>query len=106
MKEKFRSYSFWMSVTAAVILVVDNVGKMLGFSIENQDITKIVDSICGVLILFGILKSSHDLDKLNNDTDQDDINQFLSNEQDENLNAEQNKNIEDLNKTNNKKDCK
>ena len=55
MKEKFKSYSFWMSVTAAVILVINNIGKTFGFEVDGEVVTKIVDSICGVLILFGVI---------------------------------------------------
>jgi uncharacterized membrane protein len=55
MKNKFKSYSFWMSVTAAVILVINNFGTLFGFEIDSNVITKIVDSICGVLILFGVI---------------------------------------------------
>ena len=55
MKEKFKSYSFWMSVTASVILVLNNLGDVFGFAVESETVTKIVDSICGVLILFGII---------------------------------------------------
>lgn len=55
MKEKFKSYSFWMSVTAAIILVINNIGKVFGFTVDNSAITNIIDSVCGVLVVFGIL---------------------------------------------------
>jgi uncharacterized membrane protein len=55
MKEKFRSYSFWISVTGAVILVLNNLGKAFGFSVDNESILSIIESICGVLVVFGIL---------------------------------------------------
>ena len=58
MKNKFKDYSFWMSVTAAVILVLNNFGKAFGFSVNNELITQTVDSVCGVLILFGIITMS------------------------------------------------
>ena len=58
MKNKLKSYSFWMSVCAAVILVVNNIGEVFGFKIDSEITTKIVDSICGVLILFGIISIS------------------------------------------------
>ena len=55
MKNKFKSYSFWMSVCAAVILVINNLGNIFGFEISAELVTKLVDSVCGVLILFGVL---------------------------------------------------
>ena len=55
MKKKFKSYSFWMSVCASVVLVINNVGRAFGFTIDNEAFTAIVDSVCGVLIVLGVL---------------------------------------------------
>ena len=68
MKEKFKSYSFWMSVTAAVILVLNNIGNVFGFEVSSDVVTKIVDSICGVLILFGVITMSKDSSNENIET--------------------------------------
>lgn len=75
MKNKFKSYSFWMSVTGAVILVLNNLGKAFGFAVDSEAITQIVDSVCGVLILFGIItmtKSGKEESKQDDVTAQDD----------------------------------
>ena len=87
MKNKFKSYSFWMSVGAAVILVINNIGEVFGFKIDSEIATKIIDSVCGVLILFGILsisKSSDDekIDEKNDEKEENDLLQKneLSNE--------------------------
>lgn len=55
MKEKFKNYSFWLSVTGAVILLLNNVGKIFGFTVNNEAIYSIVDGVCGVLVVFGVL---------------------------------------------------
>lgn len=55
MKQKFRSSSFWVAVSGAIVLVINNIGKMFGFSVSSELVTNIVDSICGVLVMFGIL---------------------------------------------------
>lgn len=65
MKDKLKSYSFWMSVSAAVVLVVNNIGKHFGFYVDNDIIAEIVDSICGVLILFGVLTMTKEEKKSN-----------------------------------------
>ena len=44
-----------MSVAAGVILVLNNLGNVLGFYVESEAVLAIVDSICGVLILFGVI---------------------------------------------------
>ena len=55
MKKKLKSYSFWMSVSAGVVLVLNNIGKVFGFVVESEAVTQIIDSVCGVLILFGVI---------------------------------------------------
>ena len=55
MKEKFKNYSFWISVAGAVILLLNNLGKIFGFTVDNEAIFSIVDGVCGVLVVFGVL---------------------------------------------------
>ncbi|MDD4211218.1 MAG: phage holin [Clostridia bacterium] len=57
LKEKMKNYGFWMSLTAAVILVLQTFGKTFGFSINDEAINSIVNSICGVLIVLGIISN-------------------------------------------------
>ena len=86
MKNKFKSYSFWMSVTGAVILVLNNLGKAFGFAVDSEIITQIVDSICGVLILFGIItmtKSGKEESKQDDVTAQDEEKQDETSQDDE-----------------------
>ena len=70
MKNKFKSYSFWMSVCASVVLVLNNFGRAFGFSFDNEIFTSIVDSICGVLIVFGILTMSKENENINKKDDE------------------------------------
>lgn len=80
MEQKFRSYSFWMAVCGAVILVVNNIGKAFGFSVSTELVTNIVDSVCGVLVVFGVLtmpkkekQNAKSDDDLKNDVNNDDL---------------------------------
>ena len=66
MKDKFKNYSFWISVTGAVILLLNNLGKVFGFSVNNEAIYSIVDGVCGVLVVFGVLT----INKTKKDTQQ------------------------------------
>ena len=75
---KFKSYSFWLSVAGAVVLVINTFGEILGFSIDGEIATKIVDSVCGVLVLFGIITMPKDkndadtkIDNTNNSSNKD-----------------------------------
>lgn len=55
LKDKIKNYGFWMSLTAAVILVLQTLGQVFGFSVNDQAITSIVTSVCGMLIVLGII---------------------------------------------------
>ena len=63
-----------MSVCAAVVLLLNNLGRAFGFSFDNEIFTAVVDSICGVLVVFGVLsmsKSDKKDDKQNAENDKD-----------------------------------
>lgn len=58
LKGKFKNYSFWMSLTASILLVLNAFGEELGFKIDDKAITNIVASICGVFVILGLLTST------------------------------------------------
>lgn len=94
-KNKFKSYSFWMSVCAAVVLVVNNLAKAFGFSFDNQIFTATVDSVCGVLVVFGVLTMTKS-DKNKKETSK--------NGQNDAENSAQNKEIKEQSQKNTAKD--
>jgi len=103
MKEKFKSYSFWMSVTAGVILVLNNFGNVFGFVVESESVTKIVDSICGVLILFGVLTlTKGEEDKNKNEINNENIDEQAPKNDYEKVEEVNNNPKESLNDSNNK----
>ena len=53
--KKFRSYSFWISLSGAIILLINALGRAFGFSIENQLVEDIILSIAGVLVVLGLV---------------------------------------------------
>ena len=57
MKTKIKSYTFWTSLSAAVILLVNSLGNMFGFKIEDEIISNIIMSICGVLVVLGVVNA-------------------------------------------------
>lgn len=65
LKNKFSSYGFWMSLTASIVLLLNCLGETFGFSVNETQITEIVNAICGVLVVLGIIvmpkdKTQHD----------------------------------------------
>lgn len=75
LKQKMKTYSFWMALTGAVILVLQTIGKECGFSIDDKVITGIVSSVCGVFIVLGIISKpsikNEDCEKTTKDATED-----------------------------------
>jgi uncharacterized membrane protein len=57
MKNKFKSYTFWMSLAGAFILILQNLGLAFGFAVNEEVIMNIINSVCGVLVLLGIINN-------------------------------------------------
>ena len=51
-----KTYNFWVSLAGAVGLLAVSIGKMFGYQIEAEGVSEIIMAICGVLIVFGIVK--------------------------------------------------
>lgn len=54
-KGKIKSFSFWTGLSAAVVVLFQSLGKVFGFSVNEQGISDIIMAICGVLVVFGIV---------------------------------------------------
>lgn len=75
MKNKIKSYGFWVSLSGAVVVLVEAIGRAVGFIANADIINNIIMSIAGVLVVFGIVTMPQDeaVDDLNLDeTDDDD----------------------------------
>lgn len=58
---RFREYGFWISLTGAIILLLQVIGNEFGFRINENFINQCVTAFCGVLVVAGILiKPNHD----------------------------------------------
>ena len=55
LKTKVKSYNFWVSLASALFLLIDLIGKQFGFSIDEASYYDIFTSLCGILVLFGII---------------------------------------------------
>ena len=55
MKQKLKSYSFWVGLVASIMLVVKFIAESFGFKINEEAINSIVNSILGVLTVFGVI---------------------------------------------------
>lgn len=77
MKEKLKNYSFWVGLTASIMLAVKFVAENFGFKIDENLINNIVNSILGILTILGVInnpKKSDENNEIEIDTHNDDIN--------------------------------
>ena len=55
LKCKIRTYNFWISLSAAVLIVVRLLGQSLGFYVNSELFMDIATAVCGVLVVLGII---------------------------------------------------
>ena len=55
LKEKIKSYSFWVSLASAIILILKVIGAKFGFDIDESLASSLVTSLCSILVLLGII---------------------------------------------------
>ena len=55
--KKFKQYSFWVSLSGAIVLFVEVLGKVFNFIPNNELINELIMSFAGVLIVLGIVSS-------------------------------------------------
>lgn len=63
---KMKNYSFWVSFSGALIILLNAIGKAFGFSFNNQVIEEIILAFAGVLVVFGIVTMDVKDDKSDN----------------------------------------
>ncbi len=52
---KVRTYTFWVGLSSAVVILVQSIGKLFGLQIDAGIIDNVIMSICGVLVVLGIV---------------------------------------------------
>lgn len=55
MKNKIKSYGFWTALAGAVVVLINALGRMFGFSVDNEIITNVIMAIAGLLIVLGVV---------------------------------------------------
>ena len=53
--KKMKTYSFWVSFSGALIILVNALGRAFGFKVENQVIEDCIMSIAGILVVLGVV---------------------------------------------------
>lgn len=91
MKKRFKTYSFWVSLSGAIVVFVEAIGRIIGFIPNAELINNIVMSIAGILVVFGVVLMPTEEDLSDNEGAE------LSEEKEK----EEDKKIEDENDTKN-----
>lgn len=57
MKNKIKKYSFGVSLSGAIVVLVQSVGRMMGFIANVDLISNIVMAVAGILVVFGVVSA-------------------------------------------------
>ena len=63
-----KSYKFWVALSGAVGVLVVQISKLFGLKIEASGVEEIIMSICGILVVLGIIEKPKD-EEIKNDRD-------------------------------------
>lgn len=55
MKNKFKNYGFWVSLSSAVVVLFEAIGRACGFIPDGQIINDVIMSIAGLLVVLGVV---------------------------------------------------
>lgn len=55
MKKKFKTTSFWLGLSGAIVIVLETISSILGLELYSKQIETIVLSICSALVMLGII---------------------------------------------------
>ncbi len=79
--KRIKSYGFWVSLSAALVMLLTSLGKAFGFEVQNEVVEDCVMSVAGFLAVFGIVSLS---DKKPNTNDEvDDIDEESDDDEDD-----------------------
>lgn len=68
MKNLIKSYKFWTTFAGAVGLLFIAINDTLGISINVKGVEQIILSICGLLVVFGIVQKPKGKDQSKDNT--------------------------------------
>ena len=55
LKDRIKTYNFWVSLASAVFLIISTLGKKFNFSVDENMYNDLFTSFCGILVLLGII---------------------------------------------------
>ncbi len=76
MKNKIKSYSFWVALSGSIVIFANALGELFGFSVQDDLISGLIMAFAGILVVLGIVTMPKD------NTSQEDEKQDEKNEDD------------------------
>lgn len=68
MKDRMKSYSFWVGLSGAIVAFVSAIGKAVGFIPNEEIISSIVLGFAGVLVALGVVSKPKSAEQENAET--------------------------------------
>lgn len=70
LKERCKSYSFWLAIASAVFLLIQAIGKPLGLEVSEEVYMSIINAVLGIFVVFGIISDpTKNIEEAQTDTD-------------------------------------
>ena len=57
LKDKMKTYNFWLSLVSACLLIARIIGDKFGFSIDSVLVMDITTGVCGIFVILGIISA-------------------------------------------------
>ena len=71
-KPMYKTYSFWLGLSSALLLLIQAIGEPLGLNINEAQYMAIVNAVLGIFVVLGII--SNPASKVDNNQDNDNLN--------------------------------
>ena len=91
---KFKKYSFWVALMSAVVLLIENLSAIFGFEFNKSIFESVFLSVCGILVVLGIIVKDRKEENINSAKEQDensnneDLNEDYKNNENNNISSE------------------
>ena len=55
LKDRIKTYNFWVSLSSAIFLLIKLLGNQFGFSVNESLFNDLITTLCGILVILGII---------------------------------------------------
>ena len=69
MKQKFRTTTFWLGVSGAIVIILECISDVFGINLYSKEIENVIMTVCSALVMLGIItkKTEQDSDNITKD---------------------------------------